>query len=185
MSPAFCKWLLTKVLGWTMDPPQENTGKAIILGVPHTTIWDCAIGYLYYRAYGRRFRVMIKKEAFFWPASWLLRSLGGFPVDRKNSGALIKSLIEEMEASEDFHLVICPEGTRKAIKKWKTGYHVIARATGVPVFMGYFDWKEKRVGIVHEAVELTDNAREDTDRIQALYEQMHLTAKFPDMYITH
>ena len=36
-----------------------------------------------------------------------------------------------------------------------------------------------------EKVELTDDARADMDRIQKIYEGMHLTGKFPKNYITH
>ena len=176
--------MLTKVLGWSGEAPTVDCDKAIILGAPHTSIWDFAIGYLYYRSYGKTMKVMIKKEAFFWPAGWFLRSLGGFPVDRGNAGALVKSLVDKMKEEEHFHLTICPEGTRKPVKKWKTGYHTIARQADVPVYLGYFDWKEKRVGVTGP-VPLTDDARADTDRIQALYEDMHLTGKYPEMYITH
>lgn len=97
---------------------------------------------------------------------------------------MVKSLIEEMEKVDTFHLAIAPEGTRKAVKKWKTGYHLIAREVGCPVYMGYFDWKTKRVSI-GEKVELTDDARADTDRIQAIYETMHFEGKHPEGYITH
>ena len=34
-------------------------------------------------------------------------------------------------------------------------------------------------------VELTDDAKADLARIQALYEEMHLVGKHPEMYITH
>lgn len=184
MTPGFCRWMLHKVLGWTDDAPVTDGDKAIILGVPHTSIWDFAIGYLYYRSYGRRMKVMIKKEAFFWPVSWLLRSMGGFPVNRGHSSDLIVSLIHEMKRDETFHLVICPEGTRKPVRKWKTGYHTIATQTGVPVYLGYFDWGAKHVGITGP-VELTGDARADTDRIQRMYEDMHLTGKHPEMFVTH
>ncbi|MBQ7508291.1 MAG: hypothetical protein IJT52_03080, partial [Spirochaetales bacterium] len=90
----------------------------------------------------------------------------------------------QMEAEDTFILAIAPEGTRKPVKRWKTGYHVIARAVRCPVYMGYFDWGRKRVS-VGEKVELTDDARADTDRIQALYEEMHLQGKHPEGYITH
>ena len=50
--------------------------------------------------------------------------------------------------------------------------------------MGYFDWGTKCVGI-GKKVEITDDARADTDRIQALYEEMHLKGKHPEGYITH
>ena len=177
--------MLTRVLGWKRDPISPEFGdKTIVLGVPHTSIWDFAIGYFYYRSYGKKMKVMIKKESFFWPVSWILRSMGGFPVDRGNSAALIKSLIDKANASDEFHLCICPEGTRKPVKRWKTGYHLIAKECGIPVFIGYFDWGEKRVGITGP-VELTGNARSDTDRIQAICEDMHLTGKYPEMFVTH
>lgn len=176
--------MLTKVLGWKVGEPPVPEDKCIILGVPHTTIWDFAISYFYYTSVGGQAKIMIKKEAFFWPVGPLLRKLGAIPVDRGNSAALIRSLIKEMEKPGTFHLCIAPEGTRKAIKRWKTGYHYIATQTGIPVYMGYFDWKKKVVGR-GQKVELTDNAREDTDRIQALYEELHLTGKFPDHYVTH
>ena len=115
---------------------------------------------------------------------WLLRKLGGLPVDRKNPSALVLSVIREMKAEKVVHLAIAPEGTRKPVRKWKTGFHTIAREVGCPVYLGYFDWATKHVGR-GEKVELTDNARADMERIQQIYEQMHLTGKYPKDYITH
>ncbi|MBR1575086.1 MAG: 1-acyl-sn-glycerol-3-phosphate acyltransferase [Bacteroidales bacterium] len=178
----FCGWLL-KALGWTaVEPPAEDE-KCILLGVPHTSVWDFAISYLYYTSVGGFARCMVKKEMFFPPLGWLMRKLGAIPVDRSNSAALVKSVIEEMEKPGHFHLAIAPEGTRKPVKHWKTGFHLIARKTGVPVYLGYFDWKTKRVGR-GQKVELTDDARADMKRIQQLYEDMHLTGKHPEKYIT-
>ena len=97
---------------------------------------------------------------------------------------MVKGLIDEMEKDDTFILAIAPEGTRKPVKKWKTGYHTIAKAVDCPVYMGFFDWGTKRVGR-GEKVELTDDARKDTDRIQAMYENMGLKGKHPQGYITH
>ena len=157
----FCGWLL-KVMGWTVVemPPEEE--KCILLGVPHTSIWDFAIAYLYYTSVGGFARCMVKKEMFFPPLGWLMRKLGAIPVDRSNSAALVKSVIEEMEKPGHFHLAIAPEGTREPVKRWKT----------------------KRVGR-GQKVELTDDARADMQRIQQIYEDMHLTGKHPEKYITH
>lgn len=183
MSPKFCNFLLTKVLGWRSIPPPFNDEKAILLGVPHTSIWDFAIGYLYYRSYGRKMKTMIKKESFVWPLSWILRSLGGFPVDRSNSTALLMNIIHEMEKPGPFQLTICPEGTRKPVRKWKTGYHTIAKQTGCPVYMGYFDWGKKEIAMPYK-LELTDDARADTDRLQKVAESWHLTPKYPENFLT-
>ncbi len=179
----FCGFLL-KALGWTADSGPAPEAKCLILGVPHTSIWDFVISYLYYTSVGGKAYVMIKKEFFVGPLGWLLRKLGGLPVDRKNASSLVLSVIHEMNSSERLHLAIAPEGTRKPVKRWKTGFHTIAKETGVPVYLGYFDWGTKHVGR-GEKVELTDDAKADMKRIQEIYEGMHLTGKFPKDYITH
>ena len=127
---------------------------------------------------------MIKGEMFWGPLGWLLRILGGIPVDRKKGSNVALSVIKEMKATPVVHLTLAPEGTRKAVKRWKTGFHTIARQVGCPVYMGYFDWGTKRVSR-GQKVELTDDARADMERIQALYEEMHLVGKHPEKYITH
>ena len=127
---------------------------------------------------------MVKGELFVGPLGWLLRKMGGIPVDRKRGSNVALSVIREMKAQKTVHLALAPEGTRQPVKRWKTGFHTIAREVGCPVYMGYFDWATKRVSRGHK-VELTDDARADMARIQALYEEMHLGAKHPEMYITH
>jgi 1-acyl-sn-glycerol-3-phosphate acyltransferase len=127
---------------------------------------------------------MIKGELFIGPLGWLLRKLGGIPVDRKKGSNVALSVIKEMKAQKFVHLALAPEGTRKPVKRWKTGFHTIAREVGCPVYMGYFDWGTKRISR-GQKVELTDDARADMARIQALCEEMHLVAKHPEMYITH
>ena len=179
----FCGWLL-KAMGWTVDDatvvPED---KCIILGVPHTSAWDFVISYLFYTSIGGNAKVMVKKEFFFWPIGGLLRKIGGLPVDRKNATRLVLSTIHEMKESKVCHLALAPEGTRKPIKRWKTGFHTIAREVGCSVYMGYFDWGTKHVGW-GKKVELTDDARADMQRIQALYEEMHLVGKHKENYVT-
>ncbi len=173
------------LLGWEAETSVPSEEKVVLLGVPHTSIWDFVIAYLFYHSLGHKARVMIKKEFFFWPLGPILRALGCIPVDRKNGATVVRSVIHAVENTKgEFHLCIAPEGTRKPVKKWKMGYHMIARELGCPVYLGYFDWGRKRVSI-GERFELSDNARADTDAIQAKYEALHLTAKYPEKYITH
>lgn len=178
----FCGFLL-RMMGWTACEPITEEKKCIILGVPHTSIWDFVVSYLYYESVGGNARCMIKEELFVPPLSWILRAMGGFPVNRKNPAAMVRSIIHEMETSESFHLAIAPEGTRKPVKNWKTGFHLIAREAGIPVYLGYFDWGKKRVGR-GQRIELTDDPRADMKRIQEIYESMKLTGKHPEGYIT-
>lgn len=176
-------WLL-KVLGWTVDSGTVPEKKCIILGAPHTTTWDFLIAYLYYKSQGGDARCMVKKEIFRIPVlGSVIRAMGGVPVDRKNPASLVRSIISEMEKREEFHLAIAPEGTRKPVARWKTGFHLIATKANIPVYLAYFDWSTKHVGYKCK-VELTDDANADMRRIQDMYEEMHLVGKHPKKYIT-
>lgn len=184
MKPSTARFILCRVLGWRYDKTVMPAERCLFFGVPHTSLWDFVIGYLYTRAIGTKLRIMIKKEAFFFPVGPLLRSLGGFPIDRKNPQATIKALIGEINASQGgFLLAMCPEGTRKPVAKWKTGYHTIASQTGLTVCLSYYDYAKKYV-TCGEPFALTDNAREDTRRIQEYYASKHLTAKHPEKFRT-
>lgn len=186
MSPKFARFLLLDIMGWKYSDCEDRLipeQKIIFLAAPHTSIWDFVIGYLYYRSIGGKLRVMIKKEAFFFPFSLLLKALGGFPIDRSHPQKVLMNVVHEMEKPGVFHLCICPEGTRKAVRKWKTGYHAIAMHTGASVYLGHYDYRTKRLG--HgPRFELTGDVRADTDAIQKAYEDMHLTALHPEGYTT-
>lgn len=179
----FCGFML-RALGWTAVDPVVEEKKCIILGAPHTSIMDFVVSYFYYESIGGNARCLIKKEFFFPPLSWLLKSLGGIPVDRQNATSFLRSVIKEIENAETFHLALSPEGTRKPVKRWKAGFHLIATKANIPVYLGYFDWGTKRIGR-GERFELSDNADADLKRIQEIYENMHLTGKHKEGYITH
>ncbi|MDO5322270.1 MAG: 1-acyl-sn-glycerol-3-phosphate acyltransferase [Bacteroidia bacterium] len=184
MSPKFARFVMFKLFGWRYASDSDSVipeKKAIFLAAPHTSIWDFVIGYMYARSVGVKFKVMIKKEAFFFPFGLMLRALGGFPIDRSHPQKVLMGVMHEMEKSDTFYLCMCPEGTRKAVRKWKTGYHSIASHTGVPVYAGYYDYK-KKIFAHGPSFELTDDARADTDRIQQFYKSLDLTALHPECY---
>ena len=168
----FCGWCLRR-LGWTADGGPIPENKAIVLGVPHTSIYDFVVAYFFYSSFGEVAHVMIKKEFFFWPFGPILRACGCIPVDRSSASGMVKSLIEQMDATDFFKLAIAPEGTRKAVARWKTGFLFIARETGVPIYLGYFDWKTKHIGIGEKFVP-TGDPKADMEAVQQRYRSMHL-----------
>lgn len=179
----FCGWILRK-LGWTIDGGAAPERVCVILGVPHTCIGDFFVSYLFYTSIGHKARIMVKQEFFKWPVAGLMKKMGAIPVDRSNGATLVRSVVTAMKESDgEFHLCIAPEGTRKPVHKWKMGYHLIAKAMNCPVYLGYFDWKTKHISI-GERFEISDNARADTDLIQQKYEDLHLSAKHPERYVT-
>lgn len=99
----FCGWLLRK-MGWESVGGPMKEPKAIVLGVPHTTVWDFLVSYLFYTQYGKVAHIMIKKEFFFWPLGPILRACGAVPVERASAASMVKSLINHMEEVPEFHL---------------------------------------------------------------------------------
>ena len=178
----FCKFFL-KVLGWKVMEPPVPEAKCIILGAPHTSMWDFIVSYLYYHSMGHSASVMVKKELFFWPLAPILRAAGAIPVDRKKGTSLVKQMIEAFEKREKLHLAIAPEGTRKKTSRWKTGFHTIAKAANVPVYLGYFDWNKKEVGR-GVRFEITNDPQEDLKRIMQWYQEKGVVGKHPEMFST-
>lgn len=55
--------------------------------------------------------------------------------------------IRQFHQHKDLILTIAPAGTRKSVKKWKTGFYYIAVGAGVPIVLGFLDYKRKMGGL--------------------------------------
>lgn len=176
---------LLKAAGWECIGEVAPERNVVILEAPHTSMWDFVVGYLYYESMGGHLSVMAKKELFFWPLKYLLRALGCFPIDRRSPARTILSVVHELETNKDrkYHMVLCPEGTRNPISRWKTGYHLIATRANVPVYLSIIDYGKKKVGIFRK-FELSGDAAQDTARIQRIYAEMAPVARHPENFIT-
>ncbi|MCK9498451.1 MAG: 1-acyl-sn-glycerol-3-phosphate acyltransferase [Bacteroidales bacterium] len=143
--------------------------KAVVLMAPHTSMWDFVLGKLYFHLYNYKPKVLIKKEAFWGPFGFILKKMGGIPVDRgKRTGITdiaIKSLIE---AEDRFYLVITPEGTRKKTKNWKKGFIRIAKAADVPVVMRLLNKKNRKLGVIG-LLDMQGNDIEIMERLKKQY----------------
>lgn len=169
------------MMGWKPVNGKMPHKKAIIIGVPHTSIWDFIISYFYYTSVGGVAHTMIKKEFFFWPLGPVLKKMGGVPIDRSRGASITKQIIQEMNQREEMHLAITPEGTRRLTKKWKAGFHTIAKATGATVYLGFFDFGRKEIGWI-ETFELSDNAEADITRMKAYYRARGVIGKHPELF---
>ena len=170
----FCGWLLRK-MGWESVGGPMKEEKAIVLGVPHTTVWDFLVSYLFYTQFGKVAHIMVKKSFFVWPLGPILKACGAVPTDLSSPATTVKSLIEE------FHLALAPEGSRSLVKRWKSGYHLIARETGATVYLGYYDWGRKKIS-VGEPFELTDDPKADMERIYDHYRPMGIQGYHKDQF---
>ena len=173
---------LLKLMGWKAEENKIVDTKCIILGVPHTSVVDFIVAWAYGVSIGITPNIMIKKEFFFWPLGWLLRKMGAIPVDRSKGSNVALHSIQAMKEADTMYLAIAPEGTRKKTDRWKMGFLTIARACDVPVYLGYFDYKTKKVGSGPRFA-VSDNPKEDMKRIQAHYAAMHLEGRHKDCFI--
>ncbi len=145
MWKSFCRWLLYKQLGWSIDVTQKHPSKYIICLAPHTSNWDFLIGQLYNGAEGLKSNFLMKKEWFFWPLGPIFRSLGGIPVFRSKKTSMTDNLAEAARKAERFMLCITPEGTRSPNPEWKRGFYYIAQKAEIPILLYGVDYEQKLI----------------------------------------
>ncbi|MBQ7222824.1 MAG: 1-acyl-sn-glycerol-3-phosphate acyltransferase [Bacteroidales bacterium] len=179
MKPKTAKFILEKVLGWTGVQNKPEEPKCIIMGVPHTSILDFVITFFYYRSLGGHPKVLIKAKFFVGPLGWLLRRCGALPLKNDKGAAAVLEMVHAFEKYPEIQFCFAPEGTRAAVKRWKTGFHTIAKAANVPVYLGYFDYKHKVISC-GERFELTDDAHADMIRMQKEYKKLPIYGYHPE-----
>ena len=143
-------WL--KIFGWKVDITVPYREKAVICVAPHTSNWDFIIGLLAYRSVGRKASFLMKKFWFFFPLKYVLKALGGIPVNTKSSQSLTTSIIEDFKTYTRLNLAVTPEGSRSAVEKWRTGFLTIAYQAEVIIQLGVIDFKNKKVIITKDCV---------------------------------
>ena len=119
-----------------------------------------------------------KHTLFIPPWGWLMRGLGGIPVDRRVPQTLVMQMVEKFRQSEDLVLAVPPEGTRSKVKVWKSGFYHIAAESGVPIGLGYLDYDRKLCG-VGMFVTPSGNVTRDMNRIRSFYEDIR--GKHPNL----
>ncbi|MFN2138071.1 MAG: lysophospholipid acyltransferase family protein [Candidatus Promineifilaceae bacterium] len=163
--------------GWTIEGNFPNEPKYIIAIVPHTSNMDFLVGLNVLLSMGLRLEFMGKESLFWEPQGTLLRWLGGVPVNRDAPGGTVRQIVKQFEESEQFVLVITPEGTRRKVEKWKTGFYRIAEKAGVPIVPTGFDYLSKTIKI-GPPLWPSGDMEADFAALRAFY--AGITARFPD-----
>lgn len=161
---------ILRCLGWTVEGGREEVSKAVLLAVPHTTNWDLFYSLLCASAIKTPIWFMMKHTHFWWPAGILWKFLGGVPINRSKSSGVVSQMAQAFKEREVLYLVIPPEGTRKEVHHWKTGFYHIAHAAGVPLWLWFIDYKNKRIGS-GELMYTSGDIEADFEKIRAFYEK--------------
>lgn len=147
-------------------PPEAR--KCVLLFAPHTSITDFIVGKIALVAMGVKTTFLIKKEMFFFPLGFLLKKLGGMPVDRKHVKKFPVYAANYIKEQDEIALLLSPEGTRKLNKQWKRGFYYIAQEANVPIVLGYLDYRSRRGG-VGPAFYPTGDYEKDLAEIEKFY----------------
>jgi 1-acyl-sn-glycerol-3-phosphate acyltransferase len=142
--------------------------KYVLIGSPHTSNWDFPIALLLLRVLGIEGHWIAKHTVFRWPVGWLMRWLGGLPVDRTSSHNFVDQIVQLFEERERLVITIAPEGTRKRTAHWKTGFYYIALGAGIPIVLGYLDYPNKRGGL-GPTIQPSGDLEADLDRMKEFY----------------
>lgn len=128
--------------------------------LPHTSNWDFPLGILA-RTILEEDMSFVAKSGLFWPPlGWLLKWLGGIPINRRKSQNLVDLVAREYEKRDQLTIVITPEGTRKKVEKLKTGFYHIAKKAKIPILPVFFDYGRKEV-IISDLLYPSDDEESD------------------------
>lgn len=159
---------LLALFGWRVEVRWPPGPKAVIVVYPHTSNWDFVVGILARAAAGLPVSWMAKDTLFRWPFGALFRRWGGIPVNRREHKGAVAQMRAEFARRPFLWLAIAPEGTRGHTDHWKSGFYHLACGTGVPVGLGYLDYRRRVVGIA-EWITLKGDPGEDLARFRAFY----------------
>jgi hypothetical protein len=105
--------------------------------------------------------------------------MGGLPVDRTNPEGVVDQAVRSMREGEPFVLALAPEGTRKRVDRWKTGFYRIALGAGVPIWPVSLDYRTLTLHL-HPALDPTGDMDADLTRLQSHYDPA--MARHPECY---
>jgi dephospho-CoA kinase len=161
--------LILGLTGFRWVGPFPNLKKFVLIGAPHTTNWDFILGMALLLATGVRVNWIGKHTIFRPPFGGFMRWLGGVAVDRRRTDGLVAQVSQAIKDADRMVIGLAPEGTRKHVERWKTGFYRIAVSAGVPIVIGMIDFgrKELRVDSVFEP---TGDMEADIAAIRARYE---------------
>ncbi len=170
-------WLF-RLVGWKTAGEAPASHRFVIIAAPHTSNWDgvwMVIGSLIFNV---RLSWFLKESAFRWPLGPIVRFFGAIPIDRSARRNVVGAAIEQFQSGGELMLAVAPEGTRGKSEGWKSGFYRIAQGAGVPIVLGYIDYK-RRVAGLGPAFVPTGDMEADFRAFEKFYAD--ITPKYPEL----
>ncbi len=167
------RWVLAR-LGWQVKFEGVPALQGMIVVYPHTSNWDFPVCVLVKWAIGIQLNFWGKDSLFRIPlfGPWL-RWLGGVPVDRSASKGVVAQAVHQFATHHAqgsyFWLGVSPEGTRKKLPGWRSGFYQTVVQSNVPLGLVRLDYARREV-VALDFVTLSGDPVADMARIAVIYE---------------
>ncbi len=165
---------LLRLLGWEVYFEGFPTLQGVAVVYPHTSNWDAPVMFLAKWVCGVQVMFWGKDTLFRIPllGAWL-RWIGGVPVRRTTKegvvGHAVAVITEHKANGEYFWLGLAPEGTRKYIPGWRSGFYQTALRAQVPLCLVKLDYARRQIS-VRDFMVLSGNEAQDMAHIAAVYQ---------------
>jgi len=160
--------VILKLTGWKAMGEEIENPRFVLIAAPHTSNWDFALMLLVVLKLRLQLYWMGKDSLFPFGFGWLMRWLGGISIDRAKSHNVVNETVRQYREHESLVILIPPEGTRRKVTTWKSGFYHIANNANVPIMMGYIDATTKEAGLA-DFFQPTGNLKQDMSEIRAFY----------------
>ncbi len=173
--------VIYRLIGWRVEAVLPDLPKYVIIVAPHTSNLDGFLAFTGEAILTCGFHTIKvswlgKHTLFRWPFAYLMRWLGGIPVDRRSHHALVDQAIQAFNTRPKLTLAITPEGMRRKSRYWKTGFYYIAHGSGVPILLAYVDYRRKVLS-TGPLIMPSGDIQSDMATIRAFYRT--ITARHP------
>lgn len=176
----FSKWLgrvLMRTMHWHIEGVPCQNNKVLFVMAPHTSSWDFFTNFGVYLALGLDGSWFIADNYARGIVGRFLKFFGAVKIDRRQNNDVVTQIVNEIRQRDKFILALFPEGTRKPVAKWKTGFWHIAKQANMPVQLIAVDFS-KRATVFGPVMELSAEIENDLKTMQEYFRPV--MAKYPE-----
>jgi len=170
--------LYLRLAGWKIVGHIPADKKLIITAGLHTANIDGWMMVMTAWSLRIHLKWMVKAEWTRGPIGALVRAAGGVGIDRKASYNTVEQIVDTFNEADELLLAVAPEGTRRKLDHWKTGFYWMAHGADVRIFMARLDYGRKTVFVDIPPLETTGDIEADMQIIFDAYSQIE--GRYPE-----
>ena len=170
---SFFQWMGATTLilfGWQVSGNIPDEERLVIIAAPHTSNWDFVLAIAALFALNINIKWLGKDSLFRPGLSWFFKWLGGIPVNRDNPAFLIDHVVRIVEKEKGLVIGMSPEGSRKKVNRWKSGFLRIAEQTNSKILFLSIDSPSKTLKI-GQLFEPSGNRENDLNFVMEYFKQ--------------